>query len=252
MCLESAPAESKSCVSSGAGSAGCGVSELETLHPVAPRSLLARGRDLSSRPSFTQGGGGAFSPLKKQQLRAENDFVRFDTPFLPKPLFFRKAKGSATAASAPRAVQVRELSPIRLPPTSPWPHSPFLPESHAPGHCALGLGPHCRPPEPGSAMLGVPRLGVELGVPRPGVELGVWPPPGSVNLSVSGLGWPEGGPFLTEGFPGTAQSERLHHCCLPPFVILPSQRDKTPSSSKKVTFGLNRNMTAGECGGHRP
>jgi len=86
------------------------VSELETLHPVAPRSLLARGRDLSSRPSLTQGGGGAFSPLKKQQLRAENDFVRFDTPFLPKPLFFRKAKGSATAASAPRAVQ-RDKTP---------------------------------------------------------------------------------------------------------------------------------------------
>ncbi|XP_032248467.1 ribosomal RNA processing protein 1 homolog B isoform X2 [Phoca vitulina] len=56
------------------------------------------------------GGGGAFSPLKKQQLRAENDFVRFDTPFLPKPLFFRKAKGSATAASAPRAVQ-RDKTP---------------------------------------------------------------------------------------------------------------------------------------------
>lgn len=46
-----------------------------------------------------------------------------------------------------------------------------------------------------------------------------------------------------------------HSCCAPPvtacFLL---QLNKTPSSSKKVTFGLNRNMTAGECGcrGRRP
>ncbi|XP_026352153.2 ribosomal RNA processing protein 1 homolog B isoform X2 [Ursus arctos] len=55
-------------------------------------------------------GGDAFSPSKKQQLRPENDFVKFDTPFLPKPLFFRRAKSSAPAASAPRAVQ-RDKTP---------------------------------------------------------------------------------------------------------------------------------------------
>uniref|UniRef100_A0A452SR73 Ribosomal RNA processing 1B n=1 Tax=Ursus americanus TaxID=9643 RepID=A0A452SR73_URSAM len=53
-------------------------------------------------------GGDAFSPSKKQQLRPENDFVKFDTPFLPKPLFFRRAKSSAPAASSPRAVQVHK------------------------------------------------------------------------------------------------------------------------------------------------
>uniref|UniRef100_A0A452VNR2 Ribosomal RNA processing 1B n=1 Tax=Ursus maritimus TaxID=29073 RepID=A0A452VNR2_URSMA len=54
------------------------------------------------RPELDREGGDAFSPSKKQQLRPENDFVKFDTPFLPKPLFFRRAKSSAPAASAPR------------------------------------------------------------------------------------------------------------------------------------------------------
>ncbi|XP_027439404.1 ribosomal RNA processing protein 1 homolog B isoform X2 [Zalophus californianus] len=73
---------------------------------------VARGGALESEAVLAQalGGGRAFSPLKKQQLRVENDFVRFDTPFLPKPLFFRKAKGSAPAASAPRAMQ-RDKTP---------------------------------------------------------------------------------------------------------------------------------------------
>ncbi|XP_058379171.1 ribosomal RNA processing protein 1 homolog B isoform X3 [Diceros bicornis minor] len=56
-----------------------------------------------------QGSPGAFSPSKKQQLRTENNFVKFDTPFLPKPLFFRKAK-SGTAASSPNpAVQLNKM-----------------------------------------------------------------------------------------------------------------------------------------------
>ncbi|XP_037380773.1 ribosomal RNA processing protein 1 homolog B [Talpa occidentalis] len=52
------------------------------------------------------GNRGALGPLKKQQLRTENDFVRFDTPFLPKALFFRRAKG-ATACPLSPAVQLK-------------------------------------------------------------------------------------------------------------------------------------------------
>ncbi|XP_072663231.1 ribosomal RNA processing protein 1 homolog B isoform X3 [Canis lupus baileyi] len=69
--------------------------------------LAARGVVLESEATLRQalGDGGALSPSKKQQLRTENDFVRFDTAFLPKPLFFRKAKSSATATSAHPALQ---------------------------------------------------------------------------------------------------------------------------------------------------
>lgn len=59
--------------------------------------------------SLTQGSSGAFSPLKKKKLRTENDFVKFDTPFLPKPLFFRKAKSIATPVTP--AMQVSALRP---------------------------------------------------------------------------------------------------------------------------------------------
>nr|XP_045007120.1 ribosomal RNA processing protein 1 homolog B isoform X2 [Jaculus jaculus] len=48
------------------------------------------------------------SPLKK--LRTENDFVKFDTSFLAKPLFFRKAKSTATSPPRP-AVQLRKTPP---------------------------------------------------------------------------------------------------------------------------------------------
>ncbi|XP_047574901.1 ribosomal RNA processing protein 1 homolog B isoform X4 [Lutra lutra] len=58
------------------------------------------------------GGGGVSSPSKKRPLRPENDFVRFDTPFLPKPLFFRKAKSSTAVASVPRALQ-RDKTPSK-------------------------------------------------------------------------------------------------------------------------------------------
>ncbi|XP_072826017.1 ribosomal RNA processing protein 1 homolog B isoform X3 [Vicugna pacos] len=47
------------------------------------------------------GSSGALSPLKKK-LRTEKDFVKFDASFCPKPLFFRKAKGS-TATTSPGA-----------------------------------------------------------------------------------------------------------------------------------------------------
>lgn len=55
------------------------------------------------------GSPGAFSPSKKKQLRTENNFVKFDTPFLPKPLFFRKAKSSTAASSPNPAVQLNKM-----------------------------------------------------------------------------------------------------------------------------------------------
>ncbi|XP_032721107.1 ribosomal RNA processing protein 1 homolog B [Lontra canadensis] len=58
------------------------------------------------------GGRGVSSPSKKRPLRPENDFVRFDTPFLPKPLFFRKAKSSTAVTSVPRALQ-RDKTPSK-------------------------------------------------------------------------------------------------------------------------------------------
>ncbi|KAM5336632.1 ribosomal RNA processing protein 1 homolog B isoform 2-T2 [Glossophaga mutica] len=69
--------------------------------------LVEHSRALESelRLVRTLGSTGAFSPLKKKQLRTENDFVKFDTPFLPKPLFFRKAKSSPAASVTP-AVQL--------------------------------------------------------------------------------------------------------------------------------------------------
>ncbi|XP_037686826.1 ribosomal RNA processing protein 1 homolog B [Choloepus didactylus] len=52
------------------------------------------------------GNSGTFISLKKKKLRTENDFVKFDTPFLPKPLFFRKAKSSAAISSLKPAIQL--------------------------------------------------------------------------------------------------------------------------------------------------
>lgn len=77
-------------------------------------------------------------------------------------------------------------------------------------------------------------------------------PPGCLTCAQrhQAQGWP-----VQTGCPGVGAvrpAERPHHCCLIPLVVLPLQRDKMPSSSKKVTFGLNRNMTAGECGRRRP
>uniref|UniRef100_A0A8C8YKQ9 Ribosomal RNA processing 1B n=1 Tax=Prolemur simus TaxID=1328070 RepID=A0A8C8YKQ9_PROSS len=60
------------------------------------------------RRSQALGGSGTISPLKKKQLRAENDFVKFDTPFLPKPLFFRKAKSNTATCSPGPAVQLNK------------------------------------------------------------------------------------------------------------------------------------------------
>ncbi|CAN0529871.1 unnamed protein product [Rangifer tarandus platyrhynchus] len=48
----------------------------------------------------TLGSGGVHGPLKKK-LRTEKDFVKFDAASSPKPLFFRKAKGSIAASPGP-------------------------------------------------------------------------------------------------------------------------------------------------------
>ncbi|XP_032132645.1 ribosomal RNA processing protein 1 homolog B isoform X2 [Sapajus apella] len=54
------------------------------------------------------GSSGAFSSLKQQQPRAESDFVTFDTAFLPKPLFFRRARSSTATHSAGPAIQLNK------------------------------------------------------------------------------------------------------------------------------------------------
>ncbi|XP_068830866.1 ribosomal RNA processing protein 1 homolog B isoform X3 [Capricornis sumatraensis] len=57
------------------------------------------------------GSGGVHGPLKKK-LRTEKDFVQFDAVSSPKPLFFRKAKGSTAASPGPT------LQPHRTPSSS--------------------------------------------------------------------------------------------------------------------------------------
>ncbi|XP_052020465.1 ribosomal RNA processing protein 1 homolog B isoform X2 [Apodemus sylvaticus] len=50
---------------------------------------------------------GSSKTLKKP-LKMEDDFVKFDTQFLPKPLFFRKAKNSSTIRPQGPAVQLNK------------------------------------------------------------------------------------------------------------------------------------------------
>ncbi|KAK2502049.1 hypothetical protein MC885_001771 [Smutsia gigantea] len=52
------------------------------------------------------GSSGAFGPVKKK-IRTENSFVQFDAPFLPKPMFFRKATRRSPASPSP-AVQLKK------------------------------------------------------------------------------------------------------------------------------------------------
>ncbi|ELV10331.1 Ribosomal RNA processing protein 1 like protein B [Tupaia chinensis] len=52
------------------------------------------------------GSSGTFGPVKKKPMRTENDFVKFDTTFSPKPLFFRKSKSSPATCSPEPAVQL--------------------------------------------------------------------------------------------------------------------------------------------------
>lgn len=56
-------------------------------------------------------------------MKRENDFVKFDAPFLPKPLFFRKAKSSTAASSPNPAVQVHALQPHLALASAARPHS---------------------------------------------------------------------------------------------------------------------------------
>ncbi|XP_006894115.1 PREDICTED: ribosomal RNA processing protein 1 homolog B [Elephantulus edwardii] len=57
-----------------------------------------------------KGNGEAFSPLKKKQkVKAENDFVKFDTPFTPKPLFFRKARSTGSISFKSPTVQLNKI-----------------------------------------------------------------------------------------------------------------------------------------------
>lgn len=78
---------------------GTGVTGCDLPCPLAPPS---------------QGSSGAFSPLKKKKLRTENDFVKFDTPFLPKPLFFRKTKSSPATSVTPAMQVSAETTPEGL------------------------------------------------------------------------------------------------------------------------------------------
>lgn len=59
----------------------------------------------------------------KKKLRTEKDFVKFDAASSPKPLFFRKAKGSIAASPGP-TLQV--LAPHCYPPTQSHPRLPRL------------------------------------------------------------------------------------------------------------------------------
>ncbi|XP_047419172.1 ribosomal RNA processing protein 1 homolog B isoform X1 [Sciurus carolinensis] len=69
-------------------------------------NLIEHNGILGSRVRQIQALGTSISPLKKQPLRTEKDFVKFDTLFLPKPLFFRRAKSSAATRPAERAIQL--------------------------------------------------------------------------------------------------------------------------------------------------
>lgn len=71
-------------------------------------NLVGHSGVLKSEVKFSQalGSSGAFGPVKKK-MRMENGFVQFDTPFLPKPMFFRKAKRRSAASPSP-AVQLKK------------------------------------------------------------------------------------------------------------------------------------------------
>ncbi|KAM6224053.1 ribosomal RNA processing protein 1 homolog B [Rhynchocyon petersi] len=78
----------------------------EMLHLMEHNGVL----DTEVKQIRALGNGGAFSPVKKN-LKADNDFVKFDTPFLPKPLFFRKAKTTASISFMSPAVQLNKTPP---------------------------------------------------------------------------------------------------------------------------------------------
>ncbi|KAI5941342.1 Ribosomal RNA processing protein 1B [Manis javanica] len=74
-------------------------------------NLVGHSGVLKSEVKFSQalGSSGAFGPVKKK-MRMENGFVQFDTPFLPKPMFFRKAKRRSAASPSPAVQDCSEAS----------------------------------------------------------------------------------------------------------------------------------------------
>uniref|UniRef100_A0A8C8U9N4 Ribosomal RNA processing 1B n=1 Tax=Peromyscus maniculatus bairdii TaxID=230844 RepID=A0A8C8U9N4_PERMB len=61
---------------------------------------------LESSAGWTQAPGSNRTP--KKPLKTEDDFVKFDTRFLPKPLFFRKAKSKSAVLPQGPAVQLNK------------------------------------------------------------------------------------------------------------------------------------------------
>lgn len=118
---------------------------------VSARFLHSRGGVTPVSPLCTQGSGGALSPLRKQ-LRTQRDFVKFDASSSPKPLFFRKAKGSGAATSPGPGLQVPDPRPAAHCPSAPrpttatrgadrgsvrWPRAPLLASAASRGVPAL-------------------------------------------------------------------------------------------------------------------
>lgn len=118
---------------------------------VSARFLHSRGGVTPISPLCTQGSGGALSPLRKQ-LRTQRDFVKFDASSSPKPLFFRKAKGSGAATLPGPGLQVPNPRPAARCPSAPrpttatrgadggsarWPQAPLLASAASRGVPAL-------------------------------------------------------------------------------------------------------------------
>ncbi|XP_063161352.1 ribosomal RNA processing protein 1 homolog B [Candoia aspera] len=61
--------------------------------------------ELENKKRKNKKTGGIALPMKKTKAKVENDFVKFEKTGLPKPSFFRKAKGSITA------MQLSKLQP---------------------------------------------------------------------------------------------------------------------------------------------
>ncbi|XP_025070324.1 ribosomal RNA processing protein 1 homolog B [Alligator sinensis] len=65
----------------------------EVLNSVETNGVL----ETACKKSKASDIGGALSPLKKKKAKTGNDFVKFEKTTLPKPVFFRKAKGSISS-----------------------------------------------------------------------------------------------------------------------------------------------------------
>ncbi|CAM4447561.1 unnamed protein product [Lepidochelys kempii] len=54
--------------------------------------------------------GGTLAPLKKKKAKTGNDFMKFEKTTLPKPVFFRKAKGSLSSTRASMQLNMLQCS----------------------------------------------------------------------------------------------------------------------------------------------